>query len=194
MNIFKIRHHGRLSIISIVAVLQATIFMMCPLSVRAFSIFTSPVSRYQNCHSEICTRLLDSPQEVEASEEDNQEGQNQQEIDINAIATIAEINQISRSIGGPVFNSEDNSLDIESARDQLWDFVVGKAEDDIDKMCMGQLAGLMVEIGGEDFEDGTTIERARDQVWEMACASGINHDDEHSRRVARGGSSCSCCN
>ncbi len=97
----------------------------------------------------------------------NNDNEVQQEFDIDDMTTFDELNQLSTSIGGPFFTSE-NTSSIESAKNDLWEFVEGKAEDDVDKMCMGQLSGLMIELGGEDFADGITIDEARNVVWELA--------------------------
>ena len=90
----------------------------------------------------------------------------QQEFDIDDIICIAGLNELSRSIGGPKFNEQTSCL--ESAKDQLWDFVEDTAEDDVDEMCMGQLTVIMMELGGEDFGEGTTLGEARNAVWNLA--------------------------
>eukprot|EP00592_Proboscia_alata_P012010 CAMPEP_0194393848 /NCGR_PEP_ID=MMETSP0174-20130528/123521_1 /TAXON_ID=216777 /ORGANISM="Proboscia alata, Strain PI-D3" /LENGTH=160 /DNA_ID=CAMNT_0039189569 /DNA_START=143 /DNA_END=622 /DNA_ORIENTATION=+ len=88
----------------------------------------------------------------------------QQEFDIDEITSIADLNKLSLDIGGPIFPTDDNSVSLEEAKERIWDFVEDVAEDDIENMCMGQLSGLMAELGGE-LEDGISIEDARDRVW-----------------------------
>ena len=122
------------------------------------------------------TKLNQASEDMEALSNQSQ----QQEFDIDTITSIEELNVLSRGIGGPVIDPKFSSL--ESAKDQIWAYVEDTAENDIDKMCMGQLAGLMIEMGGEEFGDDVTIEEARDQVYDLAyklsCPAGDN---------------CSCC-
>jgi hypothetical protein len=89
----------------------------------------------------------------------------QQEFDIDEMNSLTQLNELSVLLGGPPFSSD---MSIESAKTLLWDFVEGKAENDIDRMCMGQLTGLWIELGGEGFQEGTSIEEARDIVWGLA--------------------------
>ena len=84
----------------------------------------------------------------------------QPESDLDQLVSIAEINALSALIGGPVFDEDAN---LEETKDQLWAFVEGEAESDVDQMCMGQLSGWMANRG-ETFPEGTTLDQARDIV------------------------------
>ena len=104
---------------------------------------------------------------------DNEEAageERRQEFDVDEIATIAELNELSESIGGPVFDETSDDGDIGAARDALWDYVTGEAPVDVDEMCMGQLSGFAEDLGvGGDFLDGVgSLEEARDAVWDLA--------------------------
>mmetsp|Transcript_16552 Transcript_16552/g.19056 ORF Transcript_16552/g.19056 Transcript_16552/m.19056 type:complete len:196 (+) Transcript_16552:28-615(+) len=105
----------------------------------------------------------------------------QQEFDIDEITSIADLNKLSLDIGGPIFPTDDNSVSLEEAKEKIWDFVEDVAEDDIENMCMGQLSGLMAELGGE-LEEGIRIEDARDRVWDLA--------NELTHKL--GGADCDC--
>jgi len=101
----------------------------------------------------------------------------QQEFDVDGLSSMDELNELSRDIGGPEFgigSTDDLAVvsvsSLDEAKDRLWDFVEDVAEDDVDKMCMGQLAGLMEELGGSDLEDGINLKEARDRVWDRATA------------------------
>lgn len=114
----------------------------------------------------------------------------QQEFDIDSMTTLGELNELSISIGGPVLLFDDDENDnnndnddtiIEDAKDRLWDYVEGTAEEDIDKMCMGQLTGLLVELLGKDtmmdVEDYfvnhniSTLEEVRNLAWDLSSLS-----------------------
>lgn len=108
--------------------------------------------------------IFSSEKDMGGEKDSNISNEQKQEFDIDEMNTIAELNDLSRSIGGPVI---DEKSSIESARNRLWDFVEEEAEDDIDNMCMGQISGLMFELSGENLEDDITLEEARDKVWEL---------------------------
>jgi len=69
-------------------------------------------------------------------------------------------------------------------KDQIWDFVNTHAEQDIDKMCFGQLSGLMADLGGEGFPEEATLEEARNLVWDLV--SKVQFTDCQTGR-------CGCC-
>lgn len=123
---------------------------------KAFSIATF---NSKPCHR---SRLFSADGDESNDDKNNMQ---KQEFDIDNITSVSELNELSRSIGGPQFGE---TFSIESAKDQLWDFVEESAEDDIDRMCMGQLTGVLLELGGEDFAENITLQEARDMVWELA--------------------------
>ena len=113
----------------------------------------------------------------------------QQEFDIDSMMTLEELNELSMSIGGPVliFNDNQNDKDednndtiLEDAKDRLWDYVEGTAENDIDQMCMGQLTGVLVELLGKDtlreVEDYlvttniSTLKEVRNLAWDLSSS------------------------
>jgi len=113
----------------------------------------------------------------------------QQEFDIDSMMTLEELNELSMSIGGPVliFNDNENDKDednndtiLEDAKDRLWDYVEGTAENDIDQMCMGQLTGVLVELLGKDtlreVEDYlvttniSTLKEVRNLAWDLSSS------------------------
>ena len=86
-------------------------------------------------------------------------------FDLDDIASMKELRQLSSDVGGPEFGEE---MSLEKARDILWTYVEETAEDDIDDMCMGQLGGLMVSFNkGVEIPDEFDIEQARNFVWEF---------------------------
>jgi len=90
----------------------------------------------------------------------------QQAFEIDEVASIAELNKLSRSIDGPHF--DDKTLSLEDAKNQLWNFVEDIAEADIDEMSIEQLTHTMEHLGGDEFGEGTTIEQARKLVQNLA--------------------------
>jgi len=170
----------------ILAALPGVISLSRPYCIDAF-ISSSPILRTtfhnqqrQNISSPLFKSKLNNDSQEEqigyesTGDDDNDDGTEQQEFDIDEITSMTELRELSRSIDGPEINFKYSSL--ESAKDQIWAFVEDTAEDDIDKMCMGQLAGLMMEMGGGDFAEGATIEYCRDQVfdlaYELSCPEG----------------------
>lgn len=152
--------------------LGASTLLACSVSVSSFSI--QPPSLQSP--SSMVKGMLDSPthkHRVTMTRFMSEESQNigdgdadsQQVFDMDKMVSINELNILSQAIGGPMF---DDNYPIESAKGKLWNFVEGRAEDDIDKMCMGQLSSLMFKLTGKEFEDGLTLEEAREQVWELA--------------------------
>merc|ERR1719384_644131 len=104
---------------------------------------------------------------------------------IDEMTSFTGLNELSDLIGGPNFDSESGSIDI--AKNILWEFVSNTAEDDIDLMCMGQLTGRLMDLGGGDsFEEGTTIEEARGIIRDLVTQRTSQPFPESS-----GG--CSCC-
>ena len=86
-------------------------------------------------------------------------------FDLDDIASMKELRQLSSDVGGPEFGEE---ISLEKARDILWTYVEETAEDDIDDMCMGQLGGLMVSFNkGVEIPEEFDIEQARNFVWEF---------------------------
>jgi len=86
------------------------------------------------------------------------------EYNLDTISSIAELNKLSLQIGGPKFDDNDS---VEWAKKHIWDFVNTHAEQDIDKMCFGQLSGLKADLGGEGFPEEATLEEARNLVWDL---------------------------
>lgn len=118
----------------------------------------------------------------------------QQEFDMDEINSIPELNNVSRAIGGPIFRNDDNIM---SAKNALWAFVTDAAEDDIDQMCMGQLTGLYLELGGNgaELDKDLTLEEARGVVakLERERLSIIQTEQEEGRFDNGGGGGCTCC-
>lgn len=96
-----------------------------------------------------------------------------QEFDLDAMTTVAALNDLSRDIGGPAF---DAAVDLEAAKAMLWDFVEETAEDDVDEMCLGELAGRMLQLTGRELGD-VGLEEAR-EVVRAAAREGEGGDRE----------------
>jgi len=121
------------------------------------SFFSSSSIQSQSCL--VWKQLRASFDEIQVEKESG----DQQEFDIDKIMSMTELNEVSRSLGAPLF-PEDPTITLEMAKDRLWTYVENTAEKDIGKMCIGQLAGIVMELSGEEMKDETTLEEARDQV------------------------------
>mmetsp|Transcript_5548 Transcript_5548/g.10115 ORF Transcript_5548/g.10115 Transcript_5548/m.10115 type:complete len:201 (+) Transcript_5548:135-737(+) len=167
--------HHRCSLNAYPVVRALGVAAMFSASVSSFSIQQSGLQPRSHLRlpSRVCPQqknpgsimaIFSSEKDMGGEKDSNISNEQKQEFDIDEMNTIAELNDLSRSIGGPVI---DEKSSIESARNRLWDFVEEEAEDDIDNMCMGQISGLMFELSGENLEDDITLEEARDKVWEL---------------------------
>lgn len=130
-------------------------------------LFSSSRRHYQFDMSptQLTLLLKGAKAKTELRGQSNEDNVIQQEFDIDSMESIEELNDLSKSVGGPILSGYSS---LESAKDSLWAFVEDTAEDDVDNMCMGQLSGLLLELGGDDFADGTTLREARDVVWDLA--------------------------
>lgn len=106
-----------------------------------------------------------------------------EEFDINEITSFAKLNEVSRKVGGPHFDIRISTL--ESAKNQLWDFEEERAKDDIDEMCMKQLTGIMKQLGRGHFAEGTTLQEARNLVWNLAQNFSEDYSSTHVVRSYR---------